>query len=221
MEIPILAYAAGFAALLPVGAGLLRIRSLDGRMKILLVMFAIGAINVSLEFILAFQGIRNLFLAHFYLLIEFLFFIWVCSLWVEKPERNVLRVLFILFIVFWIVSHLFFESFDSPAYYTSFLSKVLYSGICIMLLHKFSAASERTILLDPRFWILAGLLLFATGGIMFSFLRSIIDTLPLDGLLLAYSIHWIISIVTNLMYAIGFLCKPQLQSSGGQLELAR
>ena len=56
---------------------------------------------------------------------------------------------------------------------------------------------------------------------MFSFLRSVIDILPLDGLMVAYSIHWAITIVTNALYAIGFLCKPQVQNSGGQLELAR
>lgn len=221
MSIPLLAYVAGFSVGFPVFAALFKIRSLDREMRLLLVMFSIGAVNVVLQFVVAFSGFHNLFLAHFFLLIEFLFFLWVFSCWFDRRLHIIFRTVFALFIVFWILSHVSLEKFDEPAYYTSLLSKILYTAISIVLLHRISADSTKSILQDSRFWFLSGVLIYASGGILFASLRSAIDKLPLDGLLVAYSVHWIITIVTNLLYAIGFLCKPQVQNSGGQLELVQ
>jgi hypothetical protein len=221
LNVPILAHAAGLSTLFPVVVGGLRFPVLNREFRILFFVFCLEAANASLQLILASRGINNLFLIHSYLLIEFVLFLLVFSRWIEGIWQKILRQILVFFLLFWVLSHVFFEPFDQPAYYSSILSKVFYTGISIVMLHRISSVSDRSIIHDGRFWMFSGLLVFASGGLMFSFLRSFIDELPVDGLMAAYSIHWAISILTNLLYAIGFLCKPLVQNSGGQLELAR
>ena len=221
MKLPFLAYAAGLSTFLPLVAGGIRFRELNREFRILLLVFCLEVVNASLQLVFALQGINNHFLAHFYIVVEFILFLIVFSRWSVGIWKSILLQILIFFVLFWILSHILFERLDQPAYYSSILSKVFYTGISIVFLHRISSTSDRSILFEPRFWIFSGLLVFSSGGLMFSFLRSVIDILPLDGLMVAYSIHWAITIVTNALYAIGFLCKPQVQNSGGQLELAR
>jgi len=206
---------------LPALVGLVRLRGLDSGFRILVALFSVDVINIGLQILLAFRGINNLWLSHFYGLIEFVLIASVLSSWSGLKWRSNLRLIIVLFVVFWIFAQFFLEPMNESAYFTSLVSKVLYTGFSIILLHKMSGDASISILRDPRFWFLSGLLVFATGGIMFSALRGVIDKLPLEGLLMAYSIHWGISILTSLIFTIGFLCKPQVQNSGGQLELAR
>ncbi|HLA69627.1 MAG TPA: hypothetical protein VJN65_07985 [Bacteroidota bacterium] len=221
MDIPILAYVAGLSTLFPVVTGGIRFRGLDREFRMLLLVFFLEVLSALFQIVLAFQGINNLFLGHFYVFVEFILFLIVFSRWSVGIWKTVIIQILVFFVLFWILSHVFFERLDQPAYYSSILSKVFYTGISIVMLHRISSASDRSILFEPRFWIFSGLLVFSSGGLMFSFLRSVIDKLPPDGLTVAYSIHWAISIVTNTLYAVGFLCKPQVQNSGGRLELAR
>lgn len=218
MKIPLLTYIAGASGFLPVIAALYRNRSLTAELRLLLIMFSIGALNSTVEFILAFMGFHNLFLAHIFLLIEFFFFVRVFSLWFGQSSRVVLNAVLVLFLLFWVISHLTVETFTESAHYTSLVSKILLFGIALVFLHRISSDAEQSILSDSRFWILAGVLIYASGGLLFASLRPVIDRLPLDGLTAAYSVHWLIDTITNAVYTVAFLCRPR--SSGGQLELA-
>ena len=219
MEFPVLGYAAVFFAIAPFFAALFRIRHLDAELRLFLLMFGVAFLNMALQFILAELSIRNLFLGHFYMPFEFLFFLWVFSRWFGTSSQFVLRLISVLFVLFWIVSHLTLERFVEPPQYTSLVSKILALGVTVFFLHRISADSKESILKDSRFWFLSGLLIYSSGGILFASLRSVIDKLPPEGIDFAFSAHWIISIVSNALYIIGFLCKPR--NSGGQLELAR
>jgi len=219
MSVPILGYVAIFVTILPFLAALFRIQYLDAEQRLLLLMFAVGVLNMALQIIIPYLGYYNLFLAHFYLPFEFLFFLWIFSRWFGTSPQFVLRLISVLFVLFWIVSHLTLERFVEPAQYTSLVSKILALGVTIFFLHRISADSKESILEDSRFWFLSGLLVYSSGGILFSALRNVIDKLPPEGIDFAFSAHWIISIVSNALYVIGFLCKPR--NSGGQLELAR
>lgn len=219
MNFPILGYSAVFSAFFPFLAALFRIRYFDRESRLLFIMFSVDLCNTLIQFLLANAGIRNLFLSHFYIPFEFLFFLWIFSRWFGGASKPVLRSISVLFLLFWAASHVSLEKFTEQAFYTSLLSKILGAAVSIVFLHRISADSGQSILKDQRFWFLSGLLIFASGGILFSSLRTVIDKLPPDGLLVAYSAHWVILIVTNVFYAIGFLCKPL--NSGGQLELAR
>src|SRR3972149_3428926 len=116
LNIPFLAYVAGLSTLFPVVTGGIRFRGLNREFRILLIVFFLEVLSALLQIVLAFQGINNLFLGHFYLLV--------------------------FFVLFWILSHVFFERLDQPAYYSSILSKVFYTGISIVFLHRISSTSD-------------------------------------------------------------------------------
>ncbi len=221
MNFPILAYAAGIASCLPMLAGLVRVRALDREFRVLFTLFFINAINVGLQFYMAARAINNLWLDHFYVLSEFVLMTWVLSCWSSLPWRKALRTMIVVFVVFWLFAQFFLEPLDGSANFTSPVSNVLFTVFSIGLLHKISGDTSRSVLHDPRFWILAGLLILSSGGLMFTALRSMVDKLSLEGLLVIYNVHWGTAIVSSLLYTWGFLCKPLARNSGGQLELAQ
>jgi hypothetical protein len=221
MQFPALGYAAIASVTFPVAAGAVRLRLLDRALKTLLSLQFIYLIVTALQLYLALHNIRNLWLSHFFILIEYSFLIAVFSFW-EKNKWAVKALFFsvVLFALFWILANFLFEPFAEPAIYTNSLARTIYCFVGLYTLRNITKDSTTLILRDPRFWIISSLLISSTGDLMFYSLRSVIVRLSPRDIFIAWSIHWILNIITNLLYSIGYFWKP-LTNSGGPSALAQ
>ncbi len=222
MHLPLLAYLAGLSGGVPCTSGLLRWRSLSSDLRILAVLFTVNFVAMIVQIALSRKGVNNLWISHFYSLIEFLCLTWVFAEWqVTGWKRKLLHHSVLGYIIFWVLSKLFLEDLTRQPYYTVFLSKIFFTAWSIQLLHLISGETKAQLFSLPRFWIVSANLISSSGSLMFYSLRTTIDKLPLEGLVIAYGIHWIIMILSNAVFAAGFLCKARPRNSGGQLELAQ
>ncbi len=197
-------------------------RSLIPGLRIILALFLVNGVVIVLQFSLTLRGENAVWISHFYGFIEFVTMTFVFSLWASKPQvRRILYGVILAYIVFWVAAKVFLEIISQTPFYSALTARVLLTAISIYTLHSLSNELRIVLYKDPRFWVAAGLLIASSGGLLFYALRTVIDQLPREGLLVAYSAHWSIITIANCLYTVAFLCKPQARNSGGQLELAQ
>jgi hypothetical protein len=146
---------------------------------------------------------------------------WIYSLWTHSDRaRSIFLALTILYGIFWIAAKFSFEEFTVSALYTPTVSRVILLGSTLYILGVIASTCKRPLYLEPKFWFAAGFLVIFSGSLMFYGFRTIILDFSLDAITTLWSIHWINTMLSNVMHAIGFLCILLLPNTGGQLELA-
>ena len=220
MHIPPLAYAAGISVVFPVAAGAAKFRSLDKSLKSLLTLQIIYSSICLIQLFQALNDINNLWTSHVYIIIEYSFLLWIISSWQRSPKvKNILLASIAVFALFWICASMFLEHFDEPASYTNSLSRLVYCAVALYTLRHLALESAISLLKEPRFWIVSALLVSSSGDLMFYSLRGVMAGLSMEDLKLAFSIHWILAIISNLLYSQGYLCRSP-RNSGGLLPSA-
>ncbi len=221
MQIPVLAYVSGVSVLFPVGVGAVKVRSLDKPLRIFLLLQVIYALTSGAQFYLALHNVRNLWISHLYNLVEYSFLMGIFSFWQPNPTvRKVVLLSIAFFFLFWIIANLYLEPITGPAIYSNSLSRSAYCIVGLYTLRNISMESTNLLFRDPRLWIVGSLLISSTGDLMFYALRGIISVLPPQQLLVAFGSHWILIILTNLLYCVGYLCTYP-KNFGGPSVLAQ
>ena len=204
------------SGLIPFILGLILFRKLNTALKLLLLLFGIGLLFEALGYYqYFFSSFRNnISLFHFYTLIECSLFIFIFSFWQNDFKlRRILRIIIPGFAFLWIGSKLFFESFDQPDNYTTSLECVLLVAISFRTLYVVNQENLKTILREPRFWISAAVLIYFSANLL---------TFALSNIIVNWGFHHaIVNIISNLLYAGGFLCLRPRLSYGGLLSSAR
>ncbi|MEX1139016.1 MAG: hypothetical protein WEB33_09680 [Bacteroidota bacterium] len=222
MGIPLLAYLAGGAIVLPFIFGLFAAAKLEKDLKPLLGLFGIHTLFTVFQFVLAFQRVNNIWTSHTYYLIEVAMVFWIYSQWIYSTRaRSIFLGLSILYGIFWTAAKFSFEEFTVSALYTPTVSRVILLGSTLHILVSIASNIERPLYLEPKFWFAAGFLVMYSGSLMFYAFRTLIFGSSLDAIFTLLSIHWITTILSNVLHVIGFLCILRLPNTGGQLELAQ
>ncbi|MEP0823691.1 MAG: hypothetical protein HRF44_12665 [Ignavibacterium sp.] len=222
MGIPLLAYLAGGAVIAPFFVGLSVYRRLEKQIRPLFVLFGIHAVLTIVQILLALRQINNLWTSHVYYLVEVVILLRVYSLWTESARaRTIFYGMGIAYCLFWAASKLMFEQFTTSALYTPTVSRIILLGSTLSILLVISSTSTRILYEEPKFWFAAGFLVIFAGSLMFYGFRTLILDYSMDAIRTLWSIHWGVTIVSNLLHVIGFLCILRLPNTGGQLELAR
>lgn len=213
----VLYYLSVISGFIPFIVGFILFHKLNPALKLLLLLFGVGLLIDALGYYVIFftQASSNIWLYHFYTLIECSLFIFIFSHWQKDHKlRRILRIIIIPgFAFLWIVSKFFFESFDQPDNYTTSLECVLLVGISLRTLYEVNQEHLETFLQEPRFWISstvliyfsANLLTFASGNIIVNWVFH----------------HAVMNIISNLLYTGGFLCLHPRLSYGGLLSSAQ
>jgi len=221
LKIPLLAYVSGFSVLIPIAIGLYKRKSLEEGLKWLWWLLLFELATSSGQLILNVHRITNLWLSHIFVLVEFSLVVCICSKWVETPnKRTLLRAVIVLFGLLWIGSRFSFEPLGAPSSYVSPIAKAGLIVISMYIIFLIAQTSEE-LFKDPRYWVVSGIIISSAGSLLFYAFRGIIDKFGRDELFIAYSIHWGIQIIANIIYSIGFLCTQPTHSSGGPLASAR
>ncbi len=204
------------SGLFPFILGLSLFRKLNTALRLLLLLFGIAllfeAFGYYLYFFTTFRS--NVLIFHFYTLIECSLFIFVFSFWQNDSKlKRVLRITIPGFAFLWIGSKLFFENFDQHDNYTNSLECVLLVGVSFRTLYVVNQDRLKDILREPRFWISSAVLIYFSANLLPFALGSIIVNWGFP--------HALVNIISNLLYAGGFLCLHPRLNYGGLLSPAR
>ncbi|GJQ20301.1 MAG: hypothetical protein HBSIN02_06560 [Bacteroidia bacterium] len=222
MGIPFLAYLAGGATIAPFFMGLCVYRRLERQIKPLFILFGIHAALTFVQAYLALRQTNNLWTSHVYYLVEVVILLRVYSLWTASAHaRGIFYGMGILYSLFWAASKLLFEQFTTSALYTPTVSRIILLGSTLYILLMISSTTTRMLYSEPKFWFAAGFLVIFAGSLMFYGFRNLFLDLSVEAVKTLWSIHWSVTIVSNLLHVIGFLCILRFPNTGGQLELAR
>jgi len=208
MKAPVLFYIYLLVQSVTAMVGGFRYRNLPRPLRILEWMIIISTVGVIAELIFASLHIHNLWMSHFYTLIELVCVTLICSSWM-KQRRNRLLVLLCLsmFIFLWIISKFTFEPFSLLDGWTSAISKILQITFSGFILVDVVKESDIVWTDDPRLWIAGGVIIYAAGTLFwFALFNKMLQNSP-ERLMQVYSLNWILMIISNLLYARGFLCK--------------
>ena len=177
--------------------GAYRLRQLSREMKILLCLIGIALSTDFVLLYLATHHINNLWLMHFYTLLEFSLFMLIFSSWQKnKFSQKLLRLIILIYIPIWFSAKFLLEDFSSFDNFTSSLSGTLLTGIAIYTLLILKKEVDCNILIEKRFWVSTGVLFYFAGNLFIFALGSTIAV---------WSLHNIINICANICYAGGFL----------------
>jgi hypothetical protein len=181
-------------------------------MRLLLSLLMFG---FAIDFLSSFVFYRTGFdawLGHFYVLGEITIVMSIIAFWQEaQNSKRFFRILMGLYIVFWFYAKFSFESLNGPYYLTGSISSVilaLSSGYTLFIV---IADRVQPLFNNYRFWVLLSFVIYYICVLLPIALQSILLSHSTSALILAWSITWVAAILSNLLFAKGFLC-PQTQA---------
>jgi hypothetical protein len=208
VKLPVLLYIVLFSECVAAIVGGFRYRNLPHPLKFLEWLIILSILEFGLQWTLASFNIRNLWVSHFFTLIEITFVVLIYSSWIElRQNRSILSICFSAFVVLWIVSKFTFEPLSHVDGWTDPISKILQIIFSIFILIDIVKESEVDWTSDSRFWIVAGIIIYAAGSIFMSALFNKMLEISRENLLKVWHMNWILMSISNLLFARGFLCK--------------
>jgi hypothetical protein len=207
MRIPIIFYITELVKIITALVGGFRYRNLPRPLKILEWLLIIGLVEVGAQWLLGSHHINNLWTGHLFTLVEFILVVLIYSAWMKERRNQVILVVCLsAFILFWIVSKFTFEPFSRLDGWTSAISKILQITLSVFILVDVIKESELVWTRDSRFWVGAGIIIYAAGSIFIFALFNKMLEISVDRLMMVWHINWSLMIISNLFYARSFLC---------------
>ncbi|MBF8295614.1 MAG: hypothetical protein HW389_2159 [Bacteroidetes bacterium] len=211
MKLPIMGQIAAWSTVVPAFWGVWRYRRLDRPMKLFAVFSIVGVINVGSEFILGRLGINNYFLSDLYFLLTVPFLGFFYHLSISAPgARRIIKASSILFALIWIIQKLFFADPNKMSNNLAMITAIFLVAMSMVTFHAFLKTSTSSLQQQPLFWVLTGTIVYYSGSFAVMGLSNELLKLGMDYFEIAWHINWILVTVSMLMYAKGFLCKPQV-----------
>jgi hypothetical protein len=209
---PLLTYISIFSVVIPIGAGISKLMTLQKGMKILFA-YLIFAISADIYLMWFTRGYKlSMGLMHIYFLVEYIFIMSVIIVWQEsKRIKKSFQLLMFLFVAFWVIAKVTFEPLNGLYTFTASTSQVLLTfGAQVTF---FVVAKDQTlpIIKDYRFWVLLSFIIYYAGTLLNIASRGILIHYSVEILFLFNSIDWTLKIIFNILFAIGFLC-PQTRT---------
>lgn len=207
MNLPFLGYISVGSQFFSILVGLFVFRSLKVELKLFLILTLVGC---SFDIFLLLQYLNTFaspLFYQFYIPLEFCCIMFIISQWQRsKKTKQFFYILILGYIVFWLSSKLYLESLFSYSYLTSTVATgiiVLSSGYTL-----FIVVSTRTDTLKrmPAFWFLIAFIIYYSGILLPTSLQMLFSTFQKNDFYILWSINWIFNILSNILYAVGFLC---------------
>jgi hypothetical protein len=208
MSVPMLEYLAIASYVMPLPAGMLKYRMLSREMKILFYFLIIGLVTDVLS-LWQYLGPRSAhWLVHVYIIIEFVLLMVLISFWQES--RRVNRIILLLtgfYAGFWILAKCTFEPFNGIYYLSGSISAVLLTLCAGYTLFIVIEQRSQPLFRYDRFWVLLSLVINYTGSLLPIVFAGIVFAHSREYLFRLWSITWIATILSHLLFMVGFLCQ--------------
>ncbi len=207
MSIPMGTWLSLLASILAVGVGLIRLKKLPLALRLLVLFLAVVLVNNIIVLYWAFLNINNMWLFHFFTLVEYTSLSWILSYWQPRSFfQKGIRWSILIFACIWLLAKFTFENMDSYDSVTATISHLLLIGYAALTLFELGQTAGEKFIFDARFWVSGAVLIYSTGSILWLALGNVIITWPEPQMMIAWTIHWILDIFTNILYMGGFLC---------------
>lgn len=200
------AYISSVSILVPVVTAIYKYNRLNKILKILFWLLVFGAMCELIDFVLLQNKLNNIWLFNLYSITEGFALCYLIGKWFNsKPMFRIAMTLFVCFSFFW-----FYSIFISNGMYEFNSAEKTVKGIILIFLSGYllillSMDENLVIGTDYRFWISTAILFyFSMTLVVFSTANLFLDNHR--AMHYSWTIHSIINIITNLIFAYGFIC---------------
>jgi hypothetical protein len=196
----IVAYFSIGSSLLPIGVGLIRSSRLDSKAKAI-VMLSIFAFVM--DFVPIWIKSLSNALGNTYRLLEFIILLIIYYLALGRKSRNTFVAIGVAYILFFFSDLLFFQAGQLNSFSVTLTAAVF---IVFSVLHFFKLMRELPsthIHQLPMFWIDTAVLVYFAGAFFIFLLRSYLVEVMKDNQIVYWSLHNILNIIKNILFAIG------------------
>lgn len=203
------AFVAAFSSVAVAVLGLWKFKTLQQEVKLLVALLVILVVieGLSLYLILSYEG-NNLWLSHLVTLLQYVVLAWILAQWQsQEGKRRGILISIWVFIGLWLAAKLTVEGFNQYDNYTATLSGAMLVVIAAQTLQQLNYGNLKNFFRNSRFWISLGVLVYFSGTLIFLALINEIVRLSSSAILLAWSIQWLITVVSNILYAEGIICQ--------------
>lgn len=210
MAIPTLGYVAACSYVVPLAAGITRLRYLDKALRVFLVLCVLSALQVGAQYVLGTMGIRNYFILNYFVAIEFILVIQVFSLSTHSPRaRVVLSAGAILFLGYWLLDLVFWNDPTQISSTAAVVANILLIVGSLAVLHPALRDAATRLVERPIFWIAVGIALYSSGSLLVLGLSNELLKLGVEYFDIGWHINWALIILSNGLFAKAFLCRNQ------------
>jgi hypothetical protein len=206
IQYPILMYISLFSPVVPIFAGIYRIKTINYEIKLLVSYLTIGLTVDILSTWFIRDARLDLGFWHIYIIIEYIFVMCIfISLQDVHKVKRLFQILLVLYILFWCCAKFTFEPLSGSYSITSSMSRVILALSAGYTLFIVIGNRVQPLLSDHRFWVLLSFVFFYLGTLIPVALIGILFR-PGEAAFPIGSINWILSIVMNILFTIGIMC---------------
>ena len=194
----VLGIISSLSGLVPLIIGLVYFRHIRLEMKILVIFFFLTCLMEAILVYQAYNAKYNLWLIHYFTPLEYGIFALTFSYWQDKNRvRKLLWASIPGFILYFGCVEAFFDSPGSFDSYAASLEGLILIGISTYTMINLKTEDIYQPIRDPRFWICSAVLIYFSGNLMLFAWSKVI---------MVWWIHNLLNIISNLIFAGGFLC---------------
>lgn len=206
------AYLSFFSPLIPISIGVYKFRSEGQGVKLIIYLLSFGFI-IDLFTLWPVLGYKIIPLfSRLYVLVEFIMILFIFSLWhSSKRVHKIKWYMMGTFLLFWISATLTFEPFNTPCIITAAVSRIILILAAAYTLFIVFENSDRSLLKNYKFWILLSFIFNFAGTLLPIIFEGVLFRHSRELLYMAWSITWFLTITSNVLFTVGFLC-PQTQT---------
>lgn len=204
-----IAYLSLLSALFPVITGLLRYRYLTTMLKQLFFLCLTGAVTDTILFILSLFTISNFNVINIYSYVQFVFYLWVFIPFIFPNKKNiVLPVLLACVTAIFVITSIYYvrhNTFNVIFLLTESTALMIISIVSMMKIIDKSS----NIFINGLFWMVSGMLIYFSIAILIFTVYNIGLEYELKITNGIWTIHSIVNIIADSLFAYAFLCKSQ------------
>lgn len=149
----------------PVAIGLIRYKALDSARRLIWCLMLCSLVSNAVQITLALQRIPNLFIAHFYVLVEFVFLMLIYQQSLNKSlSAWWVRLSLVGFVAFSLVNAFYIQGLSANNSYQRTLEAVMVIAWILFYFYKtMQELKVQKISKEPMFWFSSGALLYFAG----------------------------------------------------------
>ncbi len=205
MNLFFISHISAFSIVFPIVTAYWKRRSIGRKYFLLIVLLIIGGLNDVASYFIIKMKSNNTFNDNIYQLIEFILLVWLLRRWPSERKNRFHLVIMIIGVSAWIT--------DNCIYHTPFDNTSVYRLVCAILIVFVCIDQVNHVLLSRHNSINTSDLLICGGLILYHLYAAFIESLQLFPVHLGrpfymrlWVIHCCLSILTNILISIAFIC---------------
>ncbi|GEM_PF-930803 len=205
-EVPLILRYTAFTGIIPLFVGLWFGKSLSLEFKLLLTLIAMAVVVEAISVVLSAHKWNNYWPFNIYTLFEFGLLMLIFALWQNRPKwRYFIAFSVPAFVVVWVLVKVINPERDPrfDSYAATFESVVLVA-VSVLTLIRLTSEDIMGIFRNPRFWVVSAVMIYFSGNLIIFALANVILSGDYSELDLIWSIHSMLGVTANLIYAYSF-----------------